>query len=133
MIKMFFKKFFSLIGSFLLFLFGDFDLLLKTILALMFLDYVTGICKSFIKHKINSSIGAEGIIKKVTYLCCIAVSVMLDQMLNVDGGLRTLIITTFIFNEILSILENSGEIGIKIPNVLYRALEKINIKEEDKK
>ena len=64
---------------------------------------------------------------------CIAVSVMLDQMLNVDGGLRTLIITTFIFNEILSILENSGEIGIKIPNVLYRALEKINIKEEDKK
>ena len=103
MIKMFFKKFFSLIGSFLLFLFGDFDLLLKTILALMFLDYVTGICKSFIKHKINSSIGAEGIIKKVTYLCCIAVSVMLDLMLNVDGGLRTLIITTFIFNEITAI------------------------------
>lgn len=120
------EKFSSFILTIFLFLFGDFDFLLKALLTLMCLDYITGICKSFILNKVNSSIGAKGIIKKVIYLFIITVSVLLDQLLNINGGLRTLIITSFIFNEILSILENSCEMGIKIPNVLYKALEKVN-------
>ena len=120
----------SFISTLLAFLFGDFDFLLKTIITLMFIDYITGICKSIVEKKTNSSVGAKGIVKKVGYLCVIAVSVLLDELLNVDGGLRTLVIMTFIFNEMLSILENSGAIGIKIPNVLYKSLEKI--KKEDK-
>ena len=42
------------------------------------------------------------------------------------NSLRTLIIYTFIFNEIISILENSSSLGIKIPNYLKNALEKLN-------
>ena len=76
------EKIFSVLGTFFLFLFGDFDFLLKAILTLMLLDYITGVCKSFVKKKVNSSIGAKGIIKKVIYLCIIAVSVILDKMLN---------------------------------------------------
>ena len=125
------EKIFSVLGTFFLFLFGDFDFLLKAILALMLLDYITGVCKSFVKKKVNSSIGAKGIIKKVIYLCIIAVSVILDKMLNTNGGLRTLVITSFIFNEILSILENSSEMGIKIPKVIYNSLEKLKQKDEN--
>lgn len=124
-------KIFSVLGTFFLFLFGDFDFLLKAILTLMLLDYITGVCKSFVKKKVNSSIGAKGIIKKVIYLCIIAVSVILDKMLNTNGGLRTLVITSFIFNEILSILENSSEMGIKIPKVIYNSLEKLKQKDEN--
>lgn len=109
-----------------LFLFKDFDFLLKAILMLMFLDYITGVCKSFVQKKVNSSIGANGIIKKVVYLCIIAISVLLDQLLGTNGGLRSLVIMSFIFNEILSILENSSEMGIKIPKILYESLEKLN-------
>ena len=83
-----------------LFLFKDFDFLLKAILMLMFLDYITGVCKSFVQKKVNSSIGANGIIKKVVYLCIIAISVLLDQLLGTNGGLRSLVIMSFIFNEI---------------------------------
>ncbi len=126
------NKLISLFSSFLLFLFRDFDFLLKSLLTLMFLDYITGVCKSFVQSKANSSIGAKGIIKKVAYLCVISISVILDQMLNTDGGLRTLVITTFIFNEMLSILENSGELGIKIPNGLYKSLEKLDKKGAEK-
>ena len=42
------------------------------------------------------------------------------------NSLRTLIIYTFIFNEIISILENSSSLGIKIPKALKSALEKLN-------
>lgn len=124
-------KIWSIFCAAFIFLFGDFDFLLKSILALIFLDYVTGVSKAFVQNKVNSSVGAKGIVKKFTYLCIIAISVILDKILNVNGGLRTLVITTFIFNEILSILENSSEMGIKIPNVLYQSLEKLNLKEKN--
>lgn len=132
MMKSIIIKLSSAIGTFFVFLFGDFDFLLKTILALMLLDYITGVCKSFIQNKVNSSIGAKGIIKKVAYLCIIALSVLLDQLLNINGGLRTLVIISFIFNEMLSILENGSEMGIKIPKALYKSLEKLNSEENDK-
>lgn len=92
----------------------------------MLLDYITGVSKSFINNKVNSTVGAKGIVKKVGYLCIIAIGVLLDKLLNMDGTLRTLVLITFIFNEILSILENSSEMGIKIPNILYKSLEKLN-------
>lgn len=114
------------INNLFIFLLGDFDFLLKSILVLMLLDYITGICKAFIKNKMNSSIGAKGIIKKVGYLCIITISVVLDQILGTNGSLRTLIITSFIFNEMISIIENSSEMGIKIPDTLKNALEKLN-------
>ncbi len=120
------EKVCGLFCGFFLFLFKDFDFLLKAILMLMFLDYITGVCKSFVQKKVNSSIGANGIIKKVVYLCIIAISVLLDQLLGTNGGLRSLVIMSFIFNEILSILENSSEMGIKIPKILYESLEKLN-------
>lgn len=116
----------SILGTLFMFLFGSFDFLLKAILTLMVLDYITGVCKSFVKKEVNSSIGANGIIKKVVYLCVIALSVLLDQILNMNGSLRNMVIISFIFNEMLSILENSSEIGIKLPNIIYQSLEKIN-------
>ncbi|MBR1376665.1 MAG: phage holin family protein [Bacilli bacterium] len=120
------EKIFGLAGAILIFLLGEFDFLLKAILALMFIDYITGVCSSFVNKKINSSIGGQGIVKKVGYLCVIAVSVILDQMLESNGAIRTLVITTFILNEMLSILENSSQMGIKIPKIIYKSLEKID-------
>ncbi len=124
--KQFIHNLISSIASFLLFLFGNFDFILKALLSLMLIDYITGVGRAFITKKVNSSIGGKGIIKKAIYLCVIAVAVLLDNILEVNGGLRTLIIYSFIFNEMLSILENSSAMGIKIPITLYQSLEKIN-------
>ena len=108
------------------FLFGNFDFLLKALIALMVIDYITGLCKSFIQKKVNSTIGGKGIIKKVVYLLIVTVSVIIDYLLTGNGNIRTIVITSFIINEILSILENSCEMGIKIPKILYNSLEKIS-------
>ncbi len=123
-------KVISFIGSFLIFLFGNFDFILKALLSLMILDYITGVGRAFVTKKVNSSIGGKGIIKKTIYLCIVAVGVLLDSLLDIDGKLRMFIIYSFIFNEILSILENSSAMGIKIPSILYKALEKVNQLEE---
>lgn len=124
---------FKIILAFLMttftFLFGNFDFLLKALTALMIIDYITGLCKSFIQKKVNSSIGGEGIIKKVGYLSIITVSVIIDNLLIANGNIRTIVITSFIINEILSIFENSCEMGIKIPQILYNSLEKVSKKE----
>ncbi|MCI9434927.1 MAG: phage holin family protein [Bacilli bacterium] len=124
--KQLIHKLISSIASLFLFLFGNFDFILKALLALMLIDYITGVSRAFITKKVNSSIGGKGIIKKAIYLCVIAVAVLLDNLLEVNGGLRALIIYSFIFNEMLSILENSSALGIKIPITLYQSLEKIN-------
>lgn len=116
----------NLLSSIFAFLFGNFDFILKALLTLMLIDYITGVSRAFISKKVNSSIGAKGIIKKVMYLCVVTVTVLLDGLLELNGSLRTLIIYTFIFNEIISILENSSSLGIKIPNYLKNALEKLN-------
>lgn len=129
-VKNIFNKFISFLVSFLTFLFGSFDFMLKVLLSLMFIDYITGVSRAFITKKVNSSIGGKGIIKKAVYLCVIAVAVMLDSLLEVNGSLRALIIYSFIFNEMLSILENSSAMGIKVPNILYKSLEKLN-KDQD--
>jgi len=47
---------------------GGLDTAMKTLLILMLLDYITGLCKTIINKKLNSIIGAKGIIKKVGYL-----------------------------------------------------------------
>ena len=44
---------------------GGLDTALKTLLILIILDYVTGLCKAIITKKINSLIGLKGIVKKV--------------------------------------------------------------------
>lgn len=116
----------NLLSSIFAFLFGNFDFILKALLTLMLIDYITGVSRAFVSKKVNSSIGAKGIIKKVMYLCVVTVTVLLDGLLELNGSLRTLIIYTFIFNEIISILENSSSLGIKIPNYLKNALEKLN-------
>ena len=108
------------------FLFGNCDYLLRVFISVVAIDYITGICKAFIKKKVNSSIGAKGIVKKVAYLCVITISVFLDQLLKTSGFFRTIVISSFLFNEILSVLENCGAIGIKIPKALYFSLEKLN-------
>lgn len=51
--------------------------------------------------------------------------------LNINGNLRLLVITSFIFNEMLSILENSSEMGIKVPKFLYQSLEKLHQNKEE--
>ena len=113
------------------FLFGELNGLLIAVLALMAIDYVTGVASSFVLKTTSSKIGLRGIIKKCVMLLIIVVAHILDvYVLNVgEGGaaLMTLIEFLFISNEGLSIIENAGKIGIKLPKQLRNALVQLKL------
>lgn len=104
---------------------GGLDTALKTLLILIVLDYITGLCKAIINKKINSLIGLKGIIKKVGYLIVVALSVLLDEVIGDTGAIRNLVIYFFVANEGISILENWGAMGLPLPKKVFEVLEQI--------
>ena len=104
---------------------GGLDIALKTLLIFILLDYVTGVCKSIVKKKVNSIVGIKGIIKKIGYLIIVALSVQLDIITGGTGALRTLVIYFFVANEGISILENWGSIGLPLPKKIMETLEQL--------
>lgn len=104
---------------------GGLDIALKTLLVFILLDYITGVCKSIVKKKVNSIVGIKGIIKKIGYLIIVALSVQLDIITGGTGALRTLVIYFFVANEGISILENWGSIGLPLPKKIMETLEQL--------
>ena len=72
----------SFIGAYFLLLFGDFNTTFKVLLALMIMDYITGLIKAIHKKEVDSRIGIIGITKKIMILCIIAVANMIDIIFN---------------------------------------------------
>ena len=116
----------SSILGFLTFIFGGLDSLFISFLIIMVLDYITGICKAIYKKKLNSIIGAKGLLKKFGYILIVVLAVLADKILNDSSmAIRTLVLYFFIANEAISILENWGELGLPLPKKLYQVFEKL--------
>ena len=117
------------------------------LLAFMMLDYATGIASAWINREISSRTGITGIVKKVMYLALIAVGIGVDWVISFGlsaakiqfeyGYMIGLLITIWlILNELVSILENIGEIdGHTYPQFLINILLHIKktIEQKDKK
>lgn len=69
-------------------------------------------------------------IKKVCIIICVIVANMLDYVLKTNY-IRNVVIISFITNEVISIIENLGLIGVKIPKVITNAIDILKGKEED--
>lgn len=108
-----------------LYFLGGWDMALQTLLIIIVLDYITGICDAIVNKKINSKIGAKGIVKKVGYLIVVAVSVLLDHIVGDTGAIRNLVIYFFVANEGISILENWGSMGLPLPQKIIDTLEQL--------
>lgn len=104
---------------------GGYDIALKTLLIFIAIDYITGVCKAIHNKKINSSIGAKGIIKKVGYLIIVAMAVGLDEIMGDTGSIRNLVIYFFVANEGISILENWASMDLPLPKKIFDVLEQI--------
>ena len=113
---------------------------LCVLLPAMVLDYITGMLASkreALEHPDDpaygwsSRRGAEGIIKKVGYLCIIAAAMIVDYIIlsvAAQAGIETalkaffglLVAVWYILNELLSIIENAGRMGAPVPDWLSR-------------
>lgn len=108
-----------------LYLLGGWDIALQTLIIVISIDYVSGICKAIYSKKLNSKVGIKGIIKKFSYLLTVALAVEIDKITGGTGAIRTLVIYFFVANDGISILENLGGMGIPLPAKLKEVLEQL--------
>ena len=104
---------------------GGWDFAIQTLLLVMALDYVTGVCKAIKQKKLNSKTGLLGIMKKFGYLVIVALSVVVDHLTGDTGAVRTIVIYFFVANDGLSIMENWGAMGLPMPKKLTELLEQL--------
>lgn len=118
-------------GSIICYLYGGWSALLGILLAFVVADYLTGLGAAYIKKELSSDIGRRGIIKKVCIFFMVAVGHLIDMALGLQADLvQNAAIFFFIANELISIIENAGVIGIPIPPVLSDAVEILKGKSE---
>ena len=118
---------FGLVGGFACNFLGSWDLLLKSIVILMVLDYVTGLLKAIYNKKLSSEIGFKGLIRKITIFIVIATAYVIQGIMGDEIPLREITILFFIANEGISLIENASEF-IPIPEKLKDIL--IQLKKE---
>lgn len=112
----------SEVATVFIFLVGEIDVALICLIVAIVLDYISGIIKAYNTKQLSSKIGFKGILKKIGILVLVMLAVLVDRVSGNTGAIRTLVIYYFVANEGLSILENLGEAGIPIPNVIKKAL-----------
>lgn len=113
---------------------------LAVLVAMMVVDYLTGMLaskKEAIEHPDDpskgwsSKKGTIGIMKKVGYICVIAVAMVMDYIiLSVASSLGyevpaqaifgLLVAIWYLLNELLSIIENAGRMGAPVPEWLAK-------------
>lgn len=108
------------------FLWGQIDGLMYALIAFMALDYITGIISAYIAKKLSSKVGFLGIAKKVFIMFLVAVGHILDTHVIGGGAVcRSAVTGFYLANEGISILENSGKIGLPLPEKLLDVLEQL--------
>lgn len=110
---------------------GSWDASLEILLVIMALDYVTGVGSAFKTKSVSSSIGYTGLLKKASTFVIVILAAQMDKMIGSSSNLfRNGTALSFAINDALSILENVGRLGIRLPGFLKGAFVKLQQKTE---
>lgn len=105
------------------------------LLAVMSLDYLTGLICGFMgvspkteSGGLSSGAAFKGLMKKVLILCVVGLAALIDHAVTQGTGIEIAAVTGatcfwFVASEGLSVLENAAAMGVPIPKVLLQALE----------
>ena len=126
-----FKNIMAGICTVLSFLFGDMEGLMIALIALIILDYISGVIAAAVEKRLSSEVGAKGIAKKIFMLLIVALANIVDINVIGDGHvLKTVTVVFYICNECISLIENAGRIGVPVPKKLMDVLEQLRDKEK---
>lgn len=105
------------------------------LVAVMVIDYATGMTSAYKNGQIESKVGLLGILKKVSYLVLVCVGGVVDYL--ICAGLASvgidyssycfglIVAVWLIINELISILENLSELGTPIPPFLVKIVHRL--------
>lgn len=127
----------GLIGAAVAALFGGWSTGLTTLLLFMVIDYISGILVAAVfktspkseSGALDSKVGWKGLAKKCMTLFFILIAYRLDLLIGTNY-IRDAVVIGFCVNELLSIVENAGLMGLPLPPVIIKAID-VLIKKED--
>ena len=121
----------AMLGGFLGYFVGGFDSLIKVLLTMIIIDYITGVMCAIAEKKLSSEIGFKGICKKILIIILVGVANALDvYIIGVGSMLRTAVIFFYTSNEGVSIVENAANLGLPVPQKIKDALKQLHDKSE---
>ncbi len=117
-------------GAALMALLGGWDTALQTLIGFMAADYITGVIVAAVFGKSNkteggalsSAAGLRGLFRKGGMLILVYIACQLDFLVGANY-IRDAVIIALVTNEMVSILENLGLMGVPIPAAVTKALE----------
>ena len=125
------------VGGFVAALFGGWDTALMTLIIFMAIDYVSGLIVAGVFHAskktdtgtLESRAGWKGLCRKCMTLLFVLIATRLDMVIGTTY-IRDAVCIAFIANELLSIVENAGLMGVPIPTILKKAIDALQKKSE---
>ncbi|WAJ24069.1 MULTISPECIES: phage holin family protein [Clostridia] len=120
----------GVVGSFVASLFGGWDTGIATLLLFMVIDFFSGLAVAGIFKKstetetgaLKSRAGCKGLCRKSITLLFVLIAFRLDLAIGTNY-IRAAVIIGFMANELISIVENAGLMGIPLPGVLTKAID----------
>ena len=120
----------GMIGGAIASAFGGWSAGLTTLLIVMAIGCLSGLVVAGVFHRspkseggaLESRAGGKGLVRKGMTLLIVLIGCRLDIMLGIMY-IRDALIIAFIINELLSIIENAGLMGVPIPDTLKDAIE----------
>jgi len=119
------------------YLFGGWDKCLSALVIFMAIDFLSGIAAAVFSKSDKSADGKlwsvamfRGLCKKGMGLFFVIVGYQLDLLVGAEY-IRTAVIFCFLANELLSIVENAGAMGVWVPSVVKRMITVLNEKASD--
>lgn len=127
----------GVVGSAIASFFGGWDAGLATLLMFMAVDYLSGLVVAGVFHKSNktdtgtleSNTCWKGLCKKCMTLVFVLIAYRLDLTIETNY-IRDAVIIAFIGNELISIVENAGLMGVPLPTVITKAIDILQKKAE---
>ncbi|MGN0488033.1 MAG: holin family protein [Ruminococcus sp.] len=127
----------GVVGSFIAGLFGGWSTGMATLLIFMAVDYITGlVCagvfKSSAKSKsggLESRAGWKGLCRKGVTILIVLVAYRLDLLIGTNY-IRDAVVIAFCANELISIVENCGLMGLPLPKPITKAIDVLKNKTE---
>ena len=111
-------------------LLGGWDTGLQTLIIFMAIDYITGLIVAGVFHKsrktdtgaLESRAGWKGLCRKGVSLLIVLIGYRLDILIGTPY-IRDAVIIAFTLNELISIVENAGLMGIPMPAIITKAID----------
>lgn len=129
----------GVVGGMVAAAFGGWDEALVTLVIFMMIDYLSGLLVAGVFHNskktesgaLESRAGWKGLCRKCVTLLFVLIAYRLDLAIGVNY-IRDAVIIGFMANELISIVENAGLMGIPLPAIIQDAIDILTKQSEPK-